>query len=177
MNRDRMKFKVRWRAGVLLAILLAAVGAWLAWSGVIYATSLRMYIIPTNSMAPTLKKGDRFVVDTRGGITPRRGEVWVLWLPTRFRAVKRVVGLPGETIAVSGGQVLIDGKPLAEPYLAGPIGYTMAPVTLKNDEYFVLGDNRSSSFDSHVWGPLGKQQLIGRGEFRSWPPSRAGALP
>jgi signal peptidase I len=172
-----MNLKRRWRLALILAIPLAGVGAWLAWGGMIYATSLRMYIIPTNSMAPTLIKGDKFVVDTRAGNTPRRGELWVHWLPTRTLAVKRVVGLPGETIAVNGGKVWIDGKPLPEPYLTGPTGYTMAPVVLKENEYFMLGDNRGSSFDSHIWGALAKKQFVGRVEFRSWPPARIGGLP
>jgi signal peptidase I len=171
-DANMMKRKRRWRLGLFLAIPLAGVGSWLAWGGMIYAASLRLYIIPTNSMAPTLVKGDRFFVDTRAGNTPRRGELWVHWLPGRTLGVKRVVGLPGETIAVAGGRVWIDGKPLAEPYLTGPIGYTMAPVVLKEGEYFMLGDNRAASFDSHVWGPLAKTQFVGRVEFRPWPPSR-----
>jgi signal peptidase I len=127
-------------------------------------------------MAPTLVKGDKFLVDTRAGNTPRRGELWVHWLPTRTLAVKRVVGLPGETITVNGGQVWIDGKPLAEPYLTGPIAYTMAPVVLEEEEYFMLGDNRAASFDSHIWGPLAKKQFVGRVEFRPWPPARLGGI-
>jgi signal peptidase I len=172
-----MKPKRRWRLALLAAIPLGAAGLWLAWGGLIYATSLRLYMIPTNSMAPTLKKGDKFVVDTRAGNTPRRGELWVHWLPIRTLAVKRVIGLPGETVAVSGGRVWIDGKPLAEPYLTSPTSYTMAPVELKQDEYFMLGDNRGGSFDSHIWGPLGKKQFVGRVEFRSWPPGRISGLP
>jgi signal peptidase I len=173
----QFKMKGRWPLALVLAIPALGLGAWLAWGGVIYATSLRVYRIPTNSMSPTLKKGDSFVVDTRAGNTPRRGELWVHWLPNGRLAVKRVVGLPGETIAVAGGQVLIDGKPLAEPYLAAPIGYAMAPVALKQGEYFMLGDNRGASFDSHIWGPLPGSELVGRGEFRSWPPARFGGLP
>jgi signal peptidase I len=177
MECDKTKLKRRWPLALLLAIPVLGAAAWLAWGGVIYATSLRVYRIPTNSMAPTLKKGDAFLVDTRAGGRPRRGELWVHSLPSGTLAVKRVVGLPGETIAVAGGRVLIDGKPLAEPYLAGPIGYTLAPRTLKKDEYFMLGDNRGNSFDSHVWGPLAKKQFVGRAEFRSWPPTRLGGLP
>jgi signal peptidase I len=172
-----MKISRRRRLALLVAIPLVGAAAWLAWGGVIYATSLRLYMIPSNSMAPTLVKGDRFFVDTRGGIEPKRGELWVHWPPTRVQAVKRVVGLPGETIAVAGGRVLINGKPLDEPYLSGSIGYTMAPAALRRDEYLVLGDNRGNSFDRHVWGPLAKKQLIGRVELRSWPPSRVGRLP
>jgi signal peptidase I len=168
--------KRRWRKAWLLATPVVVVGAWLAWGGVIYATSLRLFLIPTKSMAPTLLPNDRIVVDTRAGNTPRRGEIWVFALPNRSLAVKRVIGLPGETIEVAGGRVVIDGKPLVEPYLSGPIGYTMAPVTVKPNEFFVLGDNRNASFDSHVWGPAPKQEFLGRVEFRHWPPARLGGL-
>jgi signal peptidase I len=152
-------------------------GLWLAWGGVIYATSLRLYLIPTKSMAPTLAPNDRIVVDTRSGNTPKRGEIWVFTLPNRSAGVKRVIGLPGETIEVTGGRVVVDGKPLAEPYLTGPIGYSMPPVALKANEFFVLGDNRNVSFDSHSFGPAPKTGFIGRVEFRHWPPARIGGLP
>ena len=72
---------------------------------------------------------------------------------------------------------MIDGKPLAEPYLAGPIGYSMPPVKLKANDFFLLGDNRNASSDSHVWGPAPKQGFIGRVDFRHWPPGRMGGLP
>jgi signal peptidase I len=169
--------KRRWRRAWLLAIPLVALGLWLAWGGVIYATSLRMYMIPSKSMSPTIAPNDRVVVDTRSGNTPRRGEIWVFKLPNRSLGVKRVVGLPGETLEVAGGRLLIDGTPLVEPYLAGPIGYAMPPVELRANEFFVLGDNRNASFDSHVWGPAPKNGFIGRVEFRHWPPARLGGLP
>jgi signal peptidase I len=152
-------------------------GLWLAWGGVIYATSLRLYLIPTRSMVPALAPNDRIVVDTRPGNAPRRGEVWVFRLPNRLVGVKRIIGLPGETIEVAGGRVVVNGKPLAEPYPTAPIDYSMPPVELKSNEFFVLGDNRNASFDSHVWGPTPKKELIGRVEFRHWPPARIGGLP
>jgi signal peptidase I len=164
------------RRAWLLAIPGLVLATWLAWSGVLYATSLRLFLIPTTSMAPTLTKGDRIAVDTRGGGNPRRGELWVFTMPNGAAGVKRVIGLPGETIEVKGGQVLIDGKALAEPYLSTPPSYTLARVTLGPEQYFLLGDNRNASFDSHVWGPAPRKLFIGRVEFRPWPPSRIGGL-
>src|SRR4051812_8906376 len=68
--------------------------------------------------------GDRICVDSRPGNTPKRGEIWVAATPIGWLAAKRVIGLPGETIEVAGGKVLIDGRPIAEPYLTGPITYS-----------------------------------------------------
>jgi signal peptidase I len=175
MENETMKR--RWRRVWLLAIPVIVLGLWLALGGVIYATSLRSFVIPSKSMAPTIAPNDRVIVDTRSGQTPKRGEIWVFTLPNGSKGVKRVVGLPGETIEVAGGRLVIDSKPLAEPYLVGPIGYSMPPVELKSNEFFVLGDNRNASFDSHVWGPAPKSGFIGRVEFRHWPPARLGGLP
>ena len=168
--------RLRWRKAWTIAIPFVGLGLWLAWGGAIYATSLRVYLIPTSSMAPTLAMGDRIVVDSRSGKTPARGELWVFTLPNGSVAVKRVVGLPGETMEVAAGRLLVDGKPLAEPYLARPIGYTMPPLALKANEFFVLGDNRNISFDSHIWGPAPRGRFLGRVDFRPWPPSRIGGL-
>jgi signal peptidase I len=144
-------------------------------------TSVRAYSIPTSSMAPTLKAGDKVGVRIDGWSRPRRGEVWVLRMPPASRkapslAVKRIIGLPGETVEVASGRVLIDGAPLEEPYGPGPIGYAMPPLRLGPDEYFVLGDNRNASFDSHAWGPLPADHLVGPVRVRYWPPGRVGGL-
>jgi signal peptidase I len=86
------------------------------------------------------------------------------------------VGVPGDTVAIRGGRVVISGKPLTEPYLAAPPSYTLAPVTLGGDEYFVLGDNRDNSNDSHVWGPLTRDRFVGMVGIRYWPPARIGTF-
>jgi signal peptidase I len=97
-------------------------------------------------------------------------------MPQGRIGVKRVVGLPGESIEVAGGRVLVDGEPMDEPYIAGPISYTMPAVRLQPGQYLVLGDNRNNSNDSHNWGPLEEGRFIGRVKFRPWPPSRIGGL-
>jgi signal peptidase I len=127
-------------------------------------------------MAPTLAPGDRVAVETQPGLIPKRGEVWLFDLRPNMTLAKRVVGMPGETIEVARGCVLINGEPLAEPYLTAPISYTMAPVALGFDEYFMLGDNRDASNDSHVWGPLPYARFVGRAEYRCWPTRRVGGL-
>lgn len=158
------------------SVLLAA---WAVGGVISFATSLRAYTVPTASMAPAIQPGDRVGVVTQPTKGPRRGEIWVFHMPPASRllgsdAVKRVIGLPGETIEVAGGRVLINGVPTNEPYLRGPIGYAMPPVTLGPNEYFVLGDSRAKSHDSHVWGPLPGDCLVGPVKVRYWPIPRAG---
>lgn len=155
--------------------------AWMFGSAAFVATSVRAFSIPTGSMAPTLKPGDRVGVDVHPSGRPKRGEVWVFSMPpwagaTGSVAVKRVIGLPGETIEVTGGKVLIDGRPLDEPYLTAPTGYSVSPITLGPDLYFMLGDSRGASHDSHVWGPLPVEYLIGPVKLRYWPLKRFGGL-
>jgi len=160
----------------LFLVLCLAVGLWF-WRGTLaQATALRVYQIPSGSMAPTLKPGDHVFVDTLRDRVPKRGELWLFSTPTGSVFIKRVIGLPGETIEVTGGRVLINGKALSEPYLAGPIAYTMTPISLKAQEYFLLGDARATSNDSHLWGPVPVDQFIGRATYRCWPPSRAGGF-
>ena len=167
----------RRRSRRLLLLLIPAVAAvlWYGSHAVGYVASHRAFVIPSRSMAPTILPGDRITVDIRGG-TPERGEIWAFHGPNSTNLIKRVVGLPGETIEVAGGRVLIDGKPLDEPYLAAPMTYTMPPTRLGPDQYFMLGDSRNASADSHIWGPLRKGKFIGRAEHRFWPQDRIGPM-
>jgi signal peptidase I len=91
--------------------------------------------------------------------------------------IKRVIGLPGETIEVKQGTVFIDGKPLDETaYIKERPYYDMAPLKLNDDEIFMMGDNRNNSMDSHVWGPLPVKNIIGHAVLRFWPLTRIGAI-
>jgi signal peptidase I len=166
---------------VWVALALILIGGVATRRTLAQLTGARAYLVPTASMAPTLRPGDRLEADDAGGADPKRGQVWVLQGPAKVfpgggTLVKRVVGLPGETVEVASGRVLIDGRPLAEPYLAAPPSYTMPPRTLGLDEYFVLGDNRNASNDSHLWGPAPRSSFLGRARLRFWPPSRFGGL-
>jgi len=119
-----------WAAG-----LVCFLGAWLLWTGMSYAIYTRMYMIPSASMAPTIRPGDRVGVQINRSVSPKRGEVWVFRMPLASgkapnEAIKRIIGLPGETIEVASGQVLIDGQPLVEPYLSTPTPYAMPVLTL-----------------------------------------------
>ena len=160
-----------------LAILLAAVLAlglclrhWVAGAVRVAGTSMR----------DTLLAGDVALVtrfDYRMGRTPRRGEVVQCVFPGRSDTyIKRVIGLPGEDIRFSNGQLTVNGQPVDEPYVSTPTADY--EIMLGEDEYLVLGDNRADSYDSRMadMGPLSADAFLGRVRFKVWPPGRIGPV-
>jgi signal peptidase I len=137
--------------------------------------------IPSTSMLPTLEINDRLLIEKIGYrfTSPERGDI-VVFSPTEALKeqgyddafIKRVIGLPGETIQVRGGVVTVDGQPLMENYLADEPNYDFGPVTVPEGHYLVLGDNRNNSYDSHYWGFLPRENIIGRAAIRFWPLGR-----
>lgn len=109
---------------------------------------------------------------------PERGDIAVFVSPTPPERdfIKRVVALPGDLIEVRDGRVYLNGSLMEEPYVRGPANYQSPPQVVPNGEYFVLGDNRSNSSDSHVWGFLPANNLIGRAWLTYWPPQHWGLL-
>ncbi len=171
------------RRGATVLLVGVNIGLMLAWSIASLADSIptRLYTIPSNSMAPTIAAGDRVGVQSRSNPRPNRGEIWVFNLPAAptqptVTLVKRVIGLPGEKVEVANGAVRIDGRILEEPYITGLIRYTMPPIDLGSNEYFMLGDSRNTSQDSHIWGPLPRSHFIGPVTVRVWPLKRVGGL-
>jgi signal peptidase I len=133
-----------------------------------------------SSMEPNLHTDQRLVVEKisyRLHI-PRRGDVVVLRMPERGPEllIKRVVGLPGETIQVKDGQVYINGQPLAEPYLARQTNGAYGPFVIPEGQIFVMGDNRGASNDSRVFGPVSLERILGRAWFSYWPPEFVGVV-
>ena len=160
----------------------AAVGA-LVLALIIRATLVEAYWIPSGSMEPTLRTGDRILAEKvlRWFHPPRRGEIIVFVPPAGAPAntptlVKRVVAGPGQMVAVERGRVLVDGMPVSEPYVAEPPAYDLPPLRVPAGHLFVLGDNRNRSVDSHVWGFVPVDNVIGRVLFRYWPVDRIGGL-
>ncbi len=120
----------------------------------------RHYTVGDDSMTPTLKAGDDVAICGR---PVRRGDLVLYKLPSDKSQlfIKRVIGLPGDSLEIRRGRVLIDGKALAEPYLARPGDYSLSQVKVADGNYFVLGDNRNASFDSHIWGTLPRANIVG----------------
>ncbi|MDP1625208.1 MAG: signal peptidase I [bacterium] len=144
------------------------------------------FVVNGSSMDNTFRNGQYLIVDelTYRFREPERGEVVIFRYPKEPSKyfIKRLVGLPGETVMVRDDKVTIrndqypDGVLLSEPY-AQSRTFGNVTVTLKADEYFVMGDNRVVSSDSRVWGPLPKDDIIGRPIVRLMPLSRMGMLP
>ncbi len=143
--------------------------------------------IPSDSMLPTLEVGDRLVVEkiSYRFHAPAKGDIVVFDPPQQLQIqgyakdqafIKRVIGTPGQTIQIQNGRVYLNNIPLKEDYIAQPPNYQMAVVRVPEDQLFVMGDNRNNSNDSHVWGFLPKQNVIGHACFRFWPLSRIGQL-
>ncbi|MBN1956058.1 MAG: signal peptidase I [Anaerolineae bacterium] len=132
-----------------------------------------------SSMEPALHNNQYLIVSKlsyRLG-EPQRGDIVVFRPPNGSGEdyVKRVIGLPGELVEVRGGDIWIDGYRLEEPYIEAPMPYT-GSWQLGAGEYFVLGDNRANSSDSHNWGVLLEDHFIGRAWISYWPPEHWGGV-
>jgi signal peptidase I len=134
------------------------------------------------SMAPLLSDQERiFINKFVYRFEPiQRGDVVVFWYPLDHSKsfIKRVIGLPGETVEIRQGAVYVDGKIVPEPYV--PRQYEdlsdFGPVRVDKDKYFVMGDHRISSNDSRVFGSVGSQYIYGRAVFAYWPVDHFGSL-
>jgi len=136
------------------------------------------FFVRGQSMDPNFESGDYLIVDeiTYRFKAPQRGEVIVFKSPQNpsQRFIKRIIGLPGETVEVKNGKVIIytkDGSQVLDEsnYLSDLLTGGNIQITLAEDEYFVLGDNRPFSFDSRRFGVLPEENIIGRVVFRAWP--------
>ncbi len=163
-----------WLADLLETVLLATV----LFVGInLVSARIRVESI---SMEPTLKPGEFLIVNKlayRFG-EMRRGDVVVFYYPRdpSQRYIKRLIGLPGDTVEVADGQVFINGQPLDEPYINAPPAY-MGTWQVPEGGIFVLGDNRNRSADSHVWGMVPLDYVIGKAIFVYWPLDRFGTVP
>ena len=138
------------------------------------------FCVSGECMQPHLYTGERVLANKLAYSfgPPRRGEIVIFHYPKDPKEVyvKRVVGLPGDTIAIQNGSVFINGKLLPEPYKTFAAHGDMAPQAVPGGEYFVMGDNRDVSDDSRYWGGLPRFDIIGQAVACYWPPSRCQVL-
>ncbi|MCA1904295.1 MAG: signal peptidase I [Cyanobacteria bacterium KgW148] len=165
--------------------------------------------IPSSSMEPTLQIKDRLIIEKISYYfrKPERGEIIVFHPPDHPAIpnkgsvyIKRVIGLPGDSISIQNGTVYVNGTAINEPYIQSPPAYTLPttdpalcpdgcfqPERVENvkglpsfvvppNSYWVMGDNRNNSLDSHVWGFVPSTNVVGRAFFRYWSPNRIGTL-
>jgi signal peptidase I len=166
INKQEIK---EWVITILTAIVLVII---------IRAFVLDSRVVPTPSMVPTIQPWDRLFVEK---ITHRfkgleRGEVIVFAPPKQSRLeddlIKRLIGLPGDTVEIRAGKVYVNDEPLVEPYLAEPIQYEYPLIKVPEGKIFVLGDNRNRSYDSHEWGFVDLESVKGKALFTYWPLNR-----
>jgi len=146
--------------------------------GVLMALALTLFVVQGfcvsgACMEPHLRTGERVLAWKLAYAVqgPQRGDIVIFHYPRDPREiyVKRIIGLPGETVSMHAGQIAIDSKPLPEPYRIKAAHGDMAVRFIPHDEYFVMGDNRDVSDDSRYWGDLPKGRIIGRAVASYWP--------
>jgi signal peptidase I len=175
-----------WIESIIIAFLLAMV---------IRTFVVQAFKIPTGSMRMTLQEGDlilvnKFIYGAKVPFTkfylpalrePRRGDVIVFVYPEDKKKdfIKRLVGLPGETIEIKGGSIYVNDQPADNPifkqiyyYNRGDFNSEGQKIVVPKDSYFVLGDNSISSKDSRYWGFVPKESLLGKAMVIYWPPRR-----
>lgn len=174
-----------WKKTILENLKLGAIALTIAIVVRLFIAEPRF--IPSPSMVPTLAVGDRLLVEKVSYHLhePHQGDIVVFEPPPQlqeygYRAsqafIKRVIGLPGQIVQVTGGNVLVDGQPLTENYILEAPQYEMPPVQVPDGSLFMMGDNRNDSNDSHVWGFLPEENVIGRAAFRFWPFEKIGSV-
>ncbi len=164
------------------------------WSSIIIWVSLALLLrwqiieprwIPSGSMLPTLQIEDKILVEK---ISPKiaklqhkdlhRGTIVVFKPPSSLvnagykkttALIKRVVGIPGDLIEVRDGKLLRNGEVINEIWRESPLNYEQPPTRIQDNQLWVLGDNRNSSLDSHIWGPLPSKNVVGTAVWRYWP--------
>jgi signal peptidase I len=181
-RRERRNNASKKSGGGVLEFLIILLVSFVLVFGFVRPFVVEAFWIPSASMVPTLKYGDRVLVNKfiYRFTEPQRGDIIV------FKSVegdgqdliKRVVGVPGDEIAVRGGKLFVNGVPQKEPYVNKkyPDRSFYAPTTVPKDHVFAMGDNRANSQDSRIFGPVPEKNIEGEAFLRFWPPDRIGGL-
>lgn len=140
--------------------------------------TLQSYVVLQCCMEPNYQEGDRLLVNKAvyWFHEPERGDVIILDPPFEIEEVyiKRLIALPGDTVEVKDGVVYINGTAIDEPYIEESPTYTFPLTEIGEGEYFVLGDNRNNANDSHIWGTVPRDNIIGKAWLVFWPLSSWG---
>ncbi len=138
------------------------------------------YRVVGHSMEPTLEDNQYLVVSKLDYRLhkPQRGDIVVFRDPHdgQRKLIKRIIGLPGEILEIRNGQVFVNSQRLAEPYITEPDHYSLPPIPIPGDSYYVLGDNRRNSSDSRNWGALPNTEIVGKAWLSYWPPRLWGLI-
>lgn len=143
---------------------------------------IQAFWIPSGSMIPTLEPGDRVLVlkfwYSLPKLEPKRGQIAVFKYPVDPRRdfVKRIIGIPGDTVEIREGTVFVNGTEVFEPYVKNRDSYNLAQIVVPESSYFCLGDNRPNSQDGRFWGFVPRNFLRGPALFRYWPLNRIGTI-
>ena len=160
----------------ILAIIILAVVITL-----LLHTTIQTSVVITSSMESTLQVGQRLLINKVAYKfhEPERGDIIVFRPPNSSEVlyIKRIIGLPGDTIEIKMRAVYVNGSKLDEPYIREPPAYTFPQYEIPENNYFLLGDNRNNSSDSHTGWTLPRQDIIGKAWLSIWPPDRWGLAP
>jgi signal peptidase I len=173
-TRSTLITTIAWFRDLMLSVLIATL---------IILFLYRPVKVEGTSMMPSLYDQERLFINQfsyKFGGDIHRGDTVVFWFPgdTTKSYIKRVIGLPGDNINIQGGTVYLNGRQLLEPYVPETFRDTMSisTVHVPTGEYFVLGDHRSSSNDSRVWGFVPRSYIYGKAVFVFWPMERLGTI-
>ena len=148
---------------------------------VVSRTAIQSFVVIGSSMEPSFEEGQRLLINKAiyHFREPQRGEVIVFHPPTSQQTdyIKRIIALPGDTVEIKEGAVYVNGSELYEPYIEDPPGYTFNEKEIPANNYFVLGDNRNNSNDSHHDWTVKRKDIIGKAWLSIWPPSEWGLAP
>jgi signal peptidase I len=174
------------KGGGFVELLIVLVVACALVFGLVRPFVVQSFWIPSESMVPTLEVGDRVFVNkfVYRFSEPERGDIVVFKSPEDGEEdlIKRVIGLPGDHVALYNGDVYVNFERLEEPYIRGPhvqdevSGSSLDAVTVEEGTVIVLGDNRANSRDSRFFGPVPIESIEGKAFAIFWPPSHIGLL-
>jgi len=147
---------------------------------VVSRTAIQSFVIVGISMEPSFEEGQRLLINKAvyRFREPARGDVIVFHPPhNQPDYIKRIIALPGDTVEIKGEAVYVNGSQLYEPYIEDPPSYTLPQTEIPDNNYFVLGDNRNNSNDSHNDWTVKRKDIIGKAWLSIWPPSEWGLAP